>query len=265
MKINKTKILSISISVIVSTLLVAGVVLAVTTVGTKVTIGSDTGTNAVALSHDATTGDFGLETYTKLDSDMAGGWYAASNSYMTVSASQGVNTSVFGSISELDLSTVTLSTQSNHGAIWGDLEILGTTVLGAGGAGTPLYSGAVIASLKASSDTTVSDYRELAGIVVDSSMASAPTIGTGASISGILIRRTPSAVVWPVGLKIESGSVTTDIELSSGAKILTGTTDPNGSVTAANGSVYIRAGTGNEDTTIYTNTDGGTTWAPADL
>jgi hypothetical protein len=52
-----------------------------------------------------------------------------------------------------------------------------------------------------------------------------------------------------------------DIRLSSGGQIFTGTADPNSSVTGANGSVYIRTGTGNKNTTIYVNTNGGTTWA----
>ena len=282
---TKTQIISIILSVVLSVGLVAAVTYAASTIGNDVTVGGNltvtgtttltgalgkvkvggTGANAIALSN-AASPDWGLETNTKVTSDM-GTWYGAANSaYMTVSNAQTGNTSIFGTLSELDLgSAVNLSGSRNYAAVWGDLEILGATTLGAGSSGTTLWTGAVVGSVIGSNTQVNSDYRQLAAIIADSNLGTAVTPGTGGSISGILIRKSLGKTAWPVGLLIDSGAATADIQLSSGVQILTGTTDPNGSITAANGSVYIRAGTGNEDTTIYTNTDGGTTWAPADL
>jgi len=229
---NKKQIISTIVTVLVSTFLVAGVVFAVTTVGTKVLIGSDTTTNAVALSHNDTTGDFGLVTYTKLATDMAGGWYAGSDSYNTVAVTQTGNTSVFGSISELDLATGTTFSSSNAGGMWADLEMLGTVNLGASAAETPSYSAAVVATLvSTTTGVTVPANRVLAGIVVDSAMTASYT--NSGVVSGIVIRRnSSSAAVWPVGLTITSGSVTTDISLQNGETI---TNSPDGVVAISGG------------------------------
>lgn len=53
---------------------------------------------------------------------------------------------------------------------------------------------------------------------------------------------------------------TADVRLHTGAMILTGSGDPNGSITVAAASIYIRTGTGNASTTVYVNAGGGNTW-----
>jgi hypothetical protein len=59
------------------------------------------------------------------------------------------------------------------------------------------------------------------------------------------------------GLQINRGS--TGIGWAEAVNMYQGTADPNGSVTAAIGSVYFRSGSGAQDL-IYRNLDGGTTW-----
>jgi len=64
------------------------------------------------------------------------------------------------------------------------------------------------------------------------------------------------------GLDLSETTVTTcDVHMSSGAYLMTGSADPNGSVTAPDGSVYIRTGTSTANTTVYVNTNGGTSWS----
>jgi len=91
--------------------------------------------------------------------------------------------------------------------------------------------------------------------------------GTGQSLdAAIYIKDTSMSggiKGWDVGVDLSgvaAGFTTTDIKLSSGAYIMTGTADPNGSVTGADGSIYIRQGTSSADTCVYVNTNGATAW-----
>lgn len=62
------------------------------------------------------------------------------------------------------------------------------------------------------------------------------------------------------GIKMDNQTVSAaDIVLSSGALIITGSADPNGSVTGVDGSMYLRTGTTTRDTTLYL-CQGTTTW-----
>jgi len=79
--------------------------------------------------------------------------------------------------------------------------------------------------------------------------------------AGLRIQTTDSAVC-PIGLQISaaSGSITKQIELTGGNGIYTGTADPNGSLSAEDGSIYLRTGTTNAATIIYVCT-GTTSWS----
>ena len=94
----------------------------------------------------------------------------------------------------------------------------------------------------------------------------------GITIAGaaFTVRSTNSTpgTYFDYGLDLYSGTIgayspvtinTADIRLQSGALIQTGSGDPNGSVTGTNGSIYLRTGTGNADTTLYVCT-GTTNW-----
>ena len=103
--------------------------------------------------------------------------------------------------------------------------------------------------------------------------------GSGARIAGVMSRfyssaGTPQGQVaafmatkqfastqnWPYGLYIDSGVI--DIRLTNGPCILSGAAgaaDPNGAVTAPQGSIYLRP-SGVATTTVYVNTNGTTGW-----
>ena len=62
------------------------------------------------------------------------------------------------------------------------------------------------------------------------------------------------------GIKMDNQTISAaDILLSSGAMIITGSADPNGTVTGVDGSMYLRTGTATRDTTLYL-CQGTTTW-----
>ena len=75
--------------------------------------------------------------------------------------------------------------------------------------------------------------------------------------SGLAIASDSGAVVAS-GIRL-SGTFGRELMLSSGAYIMTGSADPNGSVTGVDGAIYLRTGTGSVDTVLYT-CSGGTTW-----
>jgi len=81
--------------------------------------------------------------------------------------------------------------------------------------------------------------------------------------AGMRVHTTDSAIL-PIGLKLEStsGSITKQIEFSgSGAAgIYTGTADPNATLSAEDGSIYLRTGTTTANTTLYVCT-GTTNWS----
>jgi len=79
--------------------------------------------------------------------------------------------------------------------------------------------------------------------------------------AGVQIRTKDSAVL-PIGLQITStsGSVTKEIELTSGVGIYTGTADPNGSLSGVDGDMYLRTGTSTANTTLYV-CQGTTNWS----
>jgi len=63
------------------------------------------------------------------------------------------------------------------------------------------------------------------------------------------------------GIKLDNQTISSaDVLLSSGALIITGSADPNGSVTGVDGSIYLRTGTTNAATIIYVCT-GTTSWS----
>jgi len=61
------------------------------------------------------------------------------------------------------------------------------------------------------------------------------------------------------GVDLSGATLTTNIVLSSGARIMTGTADPNATVTGVDGSLYLRTGTTNAATILYVCT-GATNW-----
>jgi len=73
--------------------------------------------------------------------------------------------------------------------------------------------------------------------------------------------QTTDSAVCPIGLQLNSasGSITKQIELSSGAGFYTGTADPNGTLSAEDGSIYLRTGTSNANSILYVCT-GTTNW-----
>ena len=64
---------------------------------------------------------------------------------------------------------------------------------------------------------------------------------------------TKDSAVLPIGLQLTStsGSITKEIELSTGVGIYSGSADPNGSLSAEDGSIYLRTGTTTATTIIY--------------
>jgi len=81
------------------------------------------------------------------------------------------------------------------------------------------------------------------------------------AVSAIAVQTTDSAVL-PIGIKLfaTSGSITKQIEFTSGAGIYTGTADPNGSLSGTDGDLYIRTGTATANTTLYV-CQGTTNWS----
>ena len=73
---------------------------------------------------------------------------------------------------------------------------------------------------------------------------------------------TKDSAVLPIGLQLTStsGSITKEIELSTGVGIYSGSADPNGSLSAEDGSIYLRTGTTTATTIIYVCT-GTTNWS----
>jgi len=86
-------------------------------------------------------------------------------------------------------------------------------------------------------------------------------IGNNNTTAGICVNVTDSAVL-PVGIKfLETvGSITAEIMLTAGNYIMSGSADPNGSVTGVDGSLYCRTGTAAASTVAYVCT-GTTTWS----
>jgi hypothetical protein len=85
-----------------------------------------------------------------------------------------------------------------------------------------------------------------------------------AQFDGVMIEIYPDVTCLDAGLAIASdsgavvdsgirlaGTFVHDIKLSSGAYIMTGTADPNGAVSASDGSIYLRTGTGAYATVLY--------------
>jgi|GEM_PF-3425145 len=191
----------------------------------KVKVGLAAGATGIALT--GTDPDFGLQTHTVLATDVAG-WFAGNYTTNSVTVAQTGNTSAFGSISELYLGvadTTTVLGGSNYGATWGNLEITGTTNIGASNPVTPTYSGAIIATIIAPATMTVPADRYLAGVIVDSNLTANYT--NNGVVSGILIRKSSGKDVWPVGLRIVDSSATTGIGIgtaTTGITIATTTT-----------------------------------------
>ena len=79
--------------------------------------------------------------------------------------------------------------------------------------------------------------------------------------AGQRIQATDSAVL-PIGLQLSTstGTTTKQIELTAGNGVYCGTADPNGSLSAEDGSLYLRTGTSNAATIIYVCT-GTTNWS----
>jgi len=86
-------------------------------------------------------------------------------------------------------------------------------------------------------------------------------VGNNNTLAAMRIETTDSAVL-PIGLQITAvtGSVTKQIEFTSGVGIYTGSADPNGSLSAEDGSLYLRTGTTTATSIIYVCT-GTTNWS----
>ena len=86
-------------------------------------------------------------------------------------------------------------------------------------------------------------------------------VGNNNTAAAIRVQTTDSAVL-PIGLLFTatSGSVTKQIEFTSGAGIYTGTADPNGSLSGVDGDMYLRTGTSTANTTLYV-CQGTTNWS----
>jgi len=91
---------------------------------------------------------------------------------------------------------------------------------------------------------------------------------------GVMIEVYPTVTCLDSGLAIASDTGATidsairiagtfghQIALSSGAYIMTGSADPNGSITGTDGSIYLRTGTGSVNSVLYV-CSGTTTWNP---
>jgi len=90
----------------------------------------------------------------------------------------------------------------------------------------------------------------------------AANVGNNNTAAAIRVQVTDSAVL-PIGLLFTetAGHITKLIEFPNGAGIYYGTADPNGTLTAEDGSVYFRSGTGSVDTVCYT-CSGTNVWNP---
>jgi len=92
-------------------------------------------------------------------------------------------------------------------------------------------------------------------------------VRAGAAFTVRSLNSTPGSY-FDYGLDLYSGTIgaydavtfnTAEIRLSSGAYIQTGSADPNGSVTAVDGSIYLRTGTATANSILYV-CKGGTGW-----
>jgi len=79
--------------------------------------------------------------------------------------------------------------------------------------------------------------------------------------AGLRVQATDSAVL-PIGLQLSTstGTITKQIEFTGGNGIYTGSGDPNGNLSAEDGSIYLRTGTANSATVVYA-CSGTTSWA----
>ena len=81
----------------------------------------------------------------------------------------------------------------------------------------------------------------------------AANVGNNNTAAAIRVQVTDSAVL-PIGILFTEtvGSITKLVEFPNGAGMYYGTANPNGTLTAEDGSVYFRSGTGSVDTVLYT-------------
>lgn len=129
------------------------------------------GTYAAPIVYNADT-PFLSEAYAAINVALASNAYSTEYTTMTVSATQSNNVSVFGDWVELYINGTTpvvLTTGSNYGAVWGNLEISGTVT----STNSSCYMGAFVATVIAPS--TLTNDTILAGVVSDTNLTTGMT------------------------------------------------------------------------------------------
>ena len=188
------------------------------TINGKTKVGEgDWGTGATGILLDGTDADWGFEVGTRVNgADITSGAYSGSYTAMTVTDDQ-TSSSFLGSWTELYITGngIDMTSADNFGAVWGNLEISGTTVTSSG---SDDWMAAFHGSI-----TTPSGYTNntvMAGIHVDSNV-SATSLTNNLRFSAFEADKVAGSRDWDYGLYlrdittgIDIGTSTTGINLS---------------------------------------------------
>jgi hypothetical protein len=180
------------------------------------------GTYAAPITITGTDPDFMWEAHGKIATNIAG-YYAGAFNSMNVTVTQSNDTSVFGTMSELDIgaTTVTLLGSGNYAAAYGDLELSGTftTPTDTGGVG---WMGAVVGNLITPS--TLTNNTNLACFVANGEITAGYT--NNDILAGLIVKINTGKAVFPHGIYIKNdatavgiyvGNTTTGINIAGTA------------------------------------------------
>ena len=211
--------------------------------------------------------DFVLQGHGKIATDVASGWYCGTFGSIELACTQTHNTSVFGSMGELDLYAAAATTlaQGNYAGVFGDLETSGTITFSsvycwaAGIAGNVMGPGTA---------GTIASDSIVAAVLANVEFAAAPTYTDSKSIlAGVAVRAGryghggSGGIAIPYGIFIDADAATCDIRLShEDLRVYSKASTPHGNLTAPKGSLCLVSNGSSTSTRMFINTDGGTSW-----
>jgi len=281
---------TISASGASGTILLSGTA-GITAASNNSTISVQSGTGALNISADAAATTVSLATGAGVKAVTLGSTNTTSST--TVQSGSGALdiTSANGALGiNSGTGTISISTDSTAAIVniatgasdktarFGSIAGASQTIIQSGTAGVQVTSAGTGDITLASADTVLIDavgvleLNSSAGVIGigNDAVAAAINIGTGASDRDITIGNVTASTTivlnTPVGTNVVAAnglSVTTagrGLSLPGGLLVISGAGSPNGAISAAQGSLYLRTDGSSTSTRAYSNSDGATAW-----